>query len=170
VILLYNELQQVKISGCLQRRTAICQIVVVLPLEMVVSDNGMTFNLYPCLNGLFLYPVLHPSLGSSCAPTPEQLSAGRKSSLHGADEEWSCPSCSKVFRKEALLDCHVKYYHNAEEGGMGQPGQGRKRRKTVSVCKSLPLIKIFDCPPGKFAWKSACPTARFGCPGQADSP
>jgi hypothetical protein len=30
--------------------------------------------------------------------------------------------------------------------------------------------KIFDCPSGKLALKSACPTAIRGCPGQADSP
>ena len=88
---------------------------------------------------LALYRYFIPFFAvSSAAPTPEQLSAGRKSSLNGADEEWTCPwsACSKSFRKESLLEYHIKYYHTEDGTPVAQqPQPGKKRRKTVSVCE-----------------------------------
>lgn len=39
--------------------------------------------------------------------------------------------CNKGFRKEQLLDSHIKYYHM----DFIRPSLIRKRRKTSSICK-----------------------------------
>ena len=40
--------------------------------------------------------------------------------------------CNKAFRKENLLDSHIKYYHM---DNIRPPAPPRKRRKTSSICK-----------------------------------
>ncbi|XP_055995394.1 PHD finger protein 20-like protein 1 isoform X3 [Ostrea edulis] len=46
----------------------------------------------------------------------------------------SFENCNKAFRKESLLESHVKFYHSKE----GKPPQNppRKRRKTSSICST----------------------------------
>ena len=86
---------------------------------------------------------------SSSAPTPEATnSIGRsKTSLTpaGPEEEWTCPwpHCSKTFRKESLVDYHVKYYHT-EDGTPVQPNQPRKRKKTTSICEFTSLLEVLE--------------------------
>lgn len=42
-------------------------------------------------------------------------------------------NCNKAFRKESLLESHIKFYHSVE--GKHPPNPPRKRRKTSSICK-----------------------------------
>lgn len=42
--------------------------------------------------------------------------------------------CDKAFRKQSLLDYHIKYYHT-EDGRVIQPPPSRQRRKTISICE-----------------------------------
>ena len=49
--------------------------------------------------------------------------------------------CNKGFRKESLLDYHVKYYHS-NEGKPIQIPPPRKRRKTSSICELMTMFSI----------------------------
>ena len=42
--------------------------------------------------------------------------------------------CDKGFRKESLLQYHMKYYHTPDGGVVAVPPM-RKRKKTTSVCE-----------------------------------
>lgn len=42
-------------------------------------------------------------------------------------------NCNKAFRKESLLESHIKFYHSVE--GKHPQNPPRKRRKTSSICK-----------------------------------
>lgn len=42
-------------------------------------------------------------------------------------------NCNKAFRKESLLESHIKFYHSVE--GKHSQNPPRKRRKTSSICK-----------------------------------
>ncbi|XP_050409211.1 PHD finger protein 20-like protein 1 isoform X1 [Patella vulgata] len=45
-------------------------------------------------------------------------------------------NCGKSFRKESLLDSHIKYYHSDGEPKTPTMPAPRKRRKTSSICSS----------------------------------
>ncbi|OWF49738.1 PHD finger protein 20-like protein 1 isoform X2 [Mizuhopecten yessoensis] len=44
--------------------------------------------------------------------------------------------CNKAFRKENLLDSHIKYYHCDDTKKHTMPQPMRKRRKTTSICST----------------------------------
>lgn len=50
--------------------------------------------------------------------------------------QYKCPfeGCNKGFRKENLLDYHIKYYHIS--GGGPPPPPAKRRRKTTSTCST----------------------------------
>ena len=53
-----------------------------------------------------------------------------------AADVYKCPfsTCTKTFRRQSNVDNHVKYYHTSD-GTPVMPPPGRKRQKTISVCK-----------------------------------
>lgn len=57
-------------------------------------------------------------------------------------------NCNKAFRKESLLESHIKFYHSVE--GKHPQNPPRKRRKTSSICKlglfPFKYFKKYDSP------------------------
>ncbi|XP_013405802.1 PHD finger protein 20 isoform X2 [Lingula anatina] len=71
--------------------------------------------------------------------------------------------CDKSYRKQSLLDYHLKYYHT-EDGTPIQPPPPRQRKKTISMCSNesevsilsdLPLSELVSKPAKKKRMSSA---------------
>lgn len=82
-----------------------------------------------------LTPEPSSSTSDSFITAPSVLPVPKKAFVIESDHnQYKCPfeNCGKGFRKESLLDYHIKYYH-VNGGEPPPPAPPKKRRKTISI-------------------------------------
>ncbi|KAL4234832.1 hypothetical protein ACF0H5_006473 [Mactra antiquata] len=130
--------KQIDLSTCTTTESNVSEIVTctIAKSEPVWTQTEYTDSKVPVEGLISQIPVTTASMSSTIIPGG--IIPPKAFVVESDHNQYKCPydGCNKGFRKEHLLDYHIKYYHIND--GRPPPPPAKRRRKTTSTCSTEP--------------------------------